>query len=95
MTKHRSPIRHRRPCPEGTGEGGYGVLLALFLIASLCGAVVINYYLWTWIARVFDWPEIGFWWFVPITLVVVPLKFVISALFHFMFFGDDDEGGRE
>ena len=95
MTKLRRPTRPNGPGKRDTPAGGFGVVLAILLITSFIGAVVINYYLWNWIAPMFGWPEIRFWWFVPITLVLVPLKFLINALFHFMFFGDDAEGDEE
>ena len=63
--------------------------MAIILIVGFVVAVVVNYYLWNWIAPVFGWPEISFWWCVLITLVFVPIKLFIEGVFYFLVCGED------
>ena len=51
-------------------------LTALFVLG-----VIVNYYLWNWLAPKFGWSEIGFWWFVPIAMVTLSFKFLFGVPF--------------
>ena len=55
------------------------VILGLTAFFVLC--VIANYSLWTWLAPKFGWSEIGFWWFVPITIVMLSFKFLFGIPF--------------
>ena len=85
LTGRRKTAAKKRTGAEDTEVEGVGVTLIVIYSMSFAGAVVINYYLWGWIAPKFGWLEIGFWWFVPITIVVIPLRLILNALLLFLF----------
>ena len=81
MTKRRKNASRKSTSSQGTDVGGFGAILTGILIVGFAGAVVINYYFWNWIGSMLGWQEIGFWWFIPITGLWLPIKIIIDALF--------------
>ena len=59
--------------------------IALLAIGGFAGAVVLNYYLWNWLLPIFGWSEIGFWWYVPITLGMLLIKLLGHGLYFLLF----------
>lgn len=81
-----SPLSQRPARRTGSrGERGWGMVAAVLLLLMFSVKVVVAYYFWNWIGSKFDWPHVGFWWFIPITAVLlvleIPMSYVVLRLF--------------
>ena len=74
--------------------GDWTQYLVLMTVVKIPLAVLINYYLWNWVASMFGWSEIGVLWVVLITFGISAVA-ILGRIVYRRIKGHDPIYGKE